>query len=183
MTSGAPFPPQPVWDSVKTYLKVYRHQEEPFQEANLYLNFLHIFILLEKQYISVMVAEMLCASFQENGFRIKDVIYFLRQTLPHRSASEKSQPTRLCEHKLEAIHNWGLFSCPNQDRGYLQKFSWDLKTHFMHSEGLFQQLENIQQSVPASSPDPYISNSKSHKRPIQKSLPFRRWNKEHNIPV
>lgn len=109
MTSGAPFPPQPVWDSVKTYLKVYRHQEEPFQEANLYLNFLHIFILLEKQYISVMVAEMLCASFQENGFRIKDVIYFLRQTLPHRSASEKSQPTRLCEHKLEAIHNWGLF--------------------------------------------------------------------------
>lgn len=62
---------------------------------------------------------------------------------------------------MEAIHIWSLISFPNQDRGYLQKFSWDLKTHFMHSEGLFQQLENIQQPMPASSPDPYISNLKA----------------------
>lgn len=132
---------------------------------------------LKNNGISVMVAEMLRASSQEKGFRIKHV------TLYHTGLSQRSQPTHLCAHKLETIHIWGLISVPNQDRGYLQKFSWDLTTHFVHSEGLFQQLENIQQSMPTSSPDPYISNSKSHKRPIQKSLPFRRRNKEHNIPV
>lgn len=121
---------------------------------------------------------MLRASFQEQGFRIKDA------TLYRTGLSQRRVIPLACVHT-----NWkqsafgGLISFPNQDRGYLQKFSWDLKTHFMHSEGLFQQLENIQQSMPASSPDPHISNSKSHKRPIQKSLPFRRWNKEHNIPV
>jgi len=81
---------------------------------------------------------------------------------------------------LEAIHIRELISVPNQDRSSLQKFSQDLKTS---SEELFQQLENIYQTMPASSPDPYISNHKSRKRPIQKGFPFRRWNKEHNIPV
>lgn len=69
-----------------------------------------------------MVTEMLDASFQgKEEFRIR------HGTLYHIGLSQRRVGLLTRAQKLDAIKIWELISVPNQDRGYLQKFNWDLK--------------------------------------------------------
>lgn len=88
-----------------------------------------------------MVTEMSDASFQEKE-KWKGEGRMEPFTMQVCLREESTHSALVCT-EVGSKSDWGLFSGPNQDSGCSQKFNWDLKTSFVLSEGLFQQLENI----------------------------------------